>query len=199
MIVSKNSDSKCHTLKNSMKELTRGKIIVSRAAKLVGIATAVALLNGCLMTSPYWNQEMSSRTKQVPLQAWTLQKNVAVKYECAMAYYGGLYPYGGPINWVHIETVNPTQQSVKDSFGLEVYGAGIKRVLPESCWRYDSGPSAWYTAVRATETTNSGTITYENFDKAGLECLGTEVGKATGWLGWLNKDCVLTYSNSNNS
>jgi len=172
---------------------------ISAATKWVGVATAVASMSGCLMTSPYWNQEFSSHTDVVPLQAWTTNKNFAVKYECATAYHGGLYPPFGSVVWVQIDTVNPQQQSLKDSFGAKVYGAGIKRVLPASCWRLDPTYSTWYTSVRATQTTNSGVTTYKNFDKAGLECLGTEVGKATSWFAWLNKGCVKTYSGSSTS
>lgn len=191
-------DVKHHTSKKIDNGLTCQKLI-SGAVKLAGVATAVASLNGCLMTSPYWNQELSSHTDEVPLQSWTTNKNFIVKYECAKAYHGGLYPSPGSAVWVQIDTVNPTQQSLKDSFGAKVYGAGIKRVLPASCWRQDPANSVWYTSVRATQTTNSGTTTYKNFDKTGLECLGTEVGKATSWFAWLNKGCVKTYSGSSTS
>ena len=172
---------------------------ISKTVKLCALIIAVVSLNGCLMTSPYWNQELTSHTALVPLQSWTTQKQYDVKYECAKASHAGLYPFGGPVVWNHIDTVSPQSQSLKDSFGVKVYGAGIKRELPNSCWRLDPANNIWYSAVRAVQLKPGGNVTYQNFDKAGLECLGTEVGKATSWLGWLNKDCVLTYSNSSNT
>ena len=184
-----------HTSEQLNNGLTCRKTI-SAVIKWVGAVTVLASLNGCLMTSPYWGQEFNSQTDVVPLQAWTTKKDFDVKYECATGYHGGVYPSAGSAAWVHIDTVSPQQQSLKDSFGGKVYGAGIKRVLPASCWRYDTVYSFWYTAVRATQTTNTGVTSYQNFNKAGLECLGTEVGKATSWFGWINKGCVLNYSGS---
>jgi len=195
MILSNTRDPERHASVNPVKTLTR-RGMVSGTAKLVGVAIAITSLNGCLMTSPYWNQEVSSRTAKVPLQAFTTKKDYTVKYECAQAYHGGLYPTSGSATWVLIDTVNPLQQSLKDSYGAKVYGAGIKRVLPASCWRQDPANSVWYSSVRATQVTNTGTVSYQNFNKSGLECLGTEVGKATSWFGWLNKGCISTYSGS---
>lgn len=196
MFNSNRCDTLCHHKKDPLKFTTRHKS-VTNTIRIAGIITVVASLNGCLMTSPYWNQVFSSHTDVVPLQAWTTKKDYDVKYECATAYHGGLYPSSGSAVWVHIDTVSPQQQSLKDSYGAKVYGAGIKRVLPAECWRYDPANSNWYTSVRATQTTNTGTDSYQNFNKVGLECLGTEVGKATSWLGWFNKGCVSTYSGSN--
>jgi len=182
-----------------MKTVNKEVKALSKTVKLATIVIAVATLNGCLMTSPYWNQEFDSHTDVVPLQAWTTQKQYDIKYECAKASHAGLYPFGGPIVWNHIETVTPPNKSGKDSFGAKMYSAGIKRVLPASCWRKDPANNIWYSAVRAVQIKPTGNVTYQNFDKAGLECLGTEIGKATSWFGWFGKSCVKTYSNSNNT
>ena len=179
----------------SKKVLSRSKISIY-TMRIVGVTAALLTLNGCLLTSPYWNQQFSSHTAVVPLQAWTTDKTKQVKFECAKAFHGGLYPSAGTASWVHISTVGPQQQSLKDSFGAKVYGAGKKTALPASCWRQDPGNSVWYAAVRATQASTSGTVSYQNFNKAGLECLGQKNGKATSWFGWIGKGCVATYSGS---
>lgn len=164
--------------------------------KLFGPAMALVILSGC-MTSPYWNQEFEDRTELIPLQSFTTDKTKVVKFECAKAFHGGLYPDNGSAVWVLIDTVMPTQQSLKDSFGSKIYGAGIKRVLPDSCWRLDGANSVWYSSVRATQGTGSNLQKFSTFDREGLECLGRENGKATRHTGYLSKGCVKTYSNSN--
>ncbi|MGI9288286.1 MAG: hypothetical protein ACR2P1_23075 [Pseudomonadales bacterium] len=171
---------------------SRYNIILSGTAKLLAAATALITLSGC-MTSPYWNQKFDDHTELIPLQSFTTNKDEAVKFECAKAFHGGLYPSESEATWVLIDTVMPPSQSLKDSFGAKLWGAGIKRVLPASCWRQDPSNSTWYSAVRATQGSTS---KFRVFDKAGLECLGRENGKATSWNGWIGKGCEKTYSGS---
>ncbi len=163
--------------------------------KLFGLAMALLTLSGC-MTSPYWNQEFEDRTGLIPLQSFTTDKTKVVKFECAKAFHGGLYPDEGSAEWVLIDTVMPSQQSLKDSFGSKIYGAGIKRVLPDSCWRQDGSNSVWYSSVRATQGSGSNLRNFSTFDRDGLECLGRENGKATRYSGYIGKGCVKTYFES---
>ncbi len=175
---------------------TRAKKVAAKAVKILGVSTALLALNGCLLTSPYWNQQFSDHTAAIPLQAWTTERNKAVKFECAKAYHGGLYPFGGPVNWISVATINSQGQALNDPLGGKIYGAGLKTTLPANCWRQDPGNSVWYAAVRAKHVSGSRTISYQTFDKTGLECLGRENGKATSWFGWINKGCTKTYSGS---
>ncbi len=168
--------------------------LFSSSLKLIGACFAILSLSGCLLTSPYWNQEFSSHTNQIPLQAWTTDTSHSVTFECSPAYHGGLYPYWGP-TWSTVTTVSPDLPGVLDSAGSRVYSAAYKGVLPESCWRQDPGNNIWYAAIRAVQDGDE----FSTFDKVGLECLGRENGKAASWFGWIGDGCTKTYSNSNNN
>lgn len=153
-------------------------------------AATIFALNGCLMTSPYWNQEFDTRTELVPLQSYTGDKSVNVVFQCAKAFHGGLYPFGGPVVWTTVASVKPGQ-ALLDSFGQKVFGAGKKVTLPAGCWRKDSN-NLWYSAIRATQNkTVIGTDQkyFHTFDKTGLICLGRENGTALHWLGWYSAGC----------
>jgi len=171
-------------------------VFMSSAVRAIGAVIVLVTLSGCLLTSPYWNQEFDDHTAVTPLQAWTTDKTKRVKFQCAKAFHGGLYPSAATATWVLVTKVNPGQQPLNDSFGGNIYGAGIKTALPASCWRLDPGNSLWYAAVRARQGSGSSTVKYQTFNKAGLECLGHENGKATSWFGWITKGCVQTYSGS---
>lgn len=159
----------------------------------IGLSAAMlVVLNGCLLTSPYWNQEFSDHTKPIPLQAFTVNKAVKVKFQCAQAFHGGLYPFGGPISWVQVANVTPQSQALLDPASGTVYGAGKLTALPSSCWRLDPGNNLWYAAIRATQNETvlgSDQKYFHTFTKAGLECVGRENGKAATWFGWFNKGC----------
>ncbi len=167
---------------------------VKTAIKLLGVGIAMLSLSGCLLTSPYWNQEFSSHTNQIPLQAWTTSSTQAVTFECSPAYHGGLYPYWGP-TWSAVTTVSPDLPGALDNAGSRIYSVSYKAVLPGSCWRQDPGNGIWYAAIRAVQNGNE----YNTFDITGLECLGRENGKAASWFGWIGDGCTKTYSNSNNN
>lgn len=162
--------------------------------KLAALLTAGFALSGCLLTSPYWSQDMNDHTKAVPMQAWTTNKNVQVTFECSKASHGGLYPYSSG-NWMLVANVNPQQSASWDPLSAGIYSAGKKQVLPASCWRQDPANNVWYTAIRARQGTNE----YKVFTESGLECLGEENGKATSWFGWLVPGCDLKYSGSSTS
>lgn len=164
-----------------------------------GMLALIPSLSGCLITSPFWNQEFSTHTQAIPLQAFTTVSN-SVKFECAKAAHFGLYPSADSASWVTVANVSPSANSSYDPLGTSIYSAGIKTALPATCWRQDPANSIWYAAIRATQLTSSGgTTQYQTFKKPGLECLGREIGKATSWLGWVNKNCVATYSGSSTS
>lgn len=162
-----------------------------------GMLMLIPGLSGCLLTSPFWNQQLSSHTSAVPLQAFTTSASQTVTFQCAQAAHFGLYPSADSATWVNVANVAPSAQGSYDPLGTRIYSAGLSTALPASCWRQDPANSIWYAAIRATQPTTSGSTThYQTFTKAGLECLGREIGKATSWVGWLNKNCVATYSGS---
>ena len=163
---------------------------------IFGLVLASALaLSGCLLDSPYWNQEFESHTDQIPIQAFTTVNSSAVKFECAKAFHGGLYPDASSAVWTLVQNVTPQAQPLYDPDAGKIYGAGVLKVLPAACWRFDPGNSLWYGAIRATQVTSSGTTTYMTFDAAGLACLGTAVGTNRSWFsGWTG--CTKKYLNS---
>jgi hypothetical protein len=159
----------------------------------IGLSAVILMtLNGCLLTSPHWNQEFDDHTKAISLQAFTADKSKAVKFECAQAYHGGLYPPSATVTWVLVANVTPQSQALLDAGGNKVYGAGKKKVLPSGCWRLDPANSIWYAAVRATQNTtvmDTKQKYFYTFNKTGLECVGRENGKAASWFGWYKKGC----------
>lgn len=166
----------------------------------MGVLMLLPALSGCLLTSPFWNQEFSTHTEAIPLQAFATSTANPVKFECAKAAHFGLYPSADTASWVTVANVPPSTSGSYDPLGNRIYSAGIKTALPTSCWRQDPANSIWYAAIRATQLTTSGSTTqYQTFNKSGLECLGREIGKATSWVGWISKNCVATYSGSSTS
>lgn len=171
------------------------KFRIGTAAKVVGTAAALLSLNGCLLTSPFWNQEFADHTLPIPIQAFTADKSIQVKFECATAFHGGLYPSEVSADWVLVGNVTPQSQPLLDPLGGKIYGASKSGALPAACWRKDPGNDIWYAAVRATQGSGGSLLKYRTFNKAGLECLGRENGQATSWFGW-GPDCIQNYSGS---
>lgn len=163
------------------------------------LAATAAGLSGCL-TSPYWFQQFPTKGTAVPIQAFTGNKDVAVKFECSKASHAGLYPWGGPEVWTLIANVNPSQQPVLDPKGGKIYGASISTVLPAACWHADEAynPPKHMTAIRASQTSAGGSVTKFAFtyDKNGLECLGEAAGAQTSVLSTGVTSCAMKYSNS---
>lgn len=168
-------------------------------AKVTGAAIAALTLNGCLLTSPFWNQAFVNHTAKVPIQAFTTDKSKQVKFECAKAFHGGLHPSPASASWVLVAKVSPQGQALLSPLGGIIYGASTSTTLPAGCWRQDGGNDLWYAAIRATQGSGGSILKYNTFDKIGLECLGRENGKITSWLGWIGKGCTKTYSNSNSN
>ena len=165
------------------------------------ITAAVTLLSGCLITSPYWNQEFISHTSAIPLQAWTSHAGHPVRVECSQAFHGGLYPPSSG-SWSHVANLNPQSPGVLDGGGSHVYSAGSKMVLPASCWRPENTSAGlkYFAAVRMIQYKpkifGSGyeDVTFSTFDKPGLECLGRENGTDASWYGYIGEGCTNTYS-----
>ncbi|BFM05405.1 hypothetical protein [Halioxenophilus aromaticivorans] len=166
-------------------------------ARLTAVAGLMVSLTGCYLTSPIWGENFDERGDTIRFQSWTTDKNKSVAIQCAKATHYGLYTGGGDPEWNVVTNITPTSRPSYDSTtaGVNLYSAGKTAVVPESCWHYDGVYNKWVTAIRAQQ----GSYAPRGFDAAGLECLGREVGKARSWFGFLNKGCVLTYSNSSNT
>jgi len=127
------------------------------------------------MTLPYWNQNFTSTSNQIPMQAYVGSNSPAVKFECSPAYHGGLYPAYGPYTWTPIASVTPSSMKNYDVVGGYMFSASLKATLPAGCWRQDPAYSSptYFAAIRAQQGTTTSFLTY---DKPGLECLGVAVG-----------------------
>ena len=162
-------------------------------------AAATLPLSACVLDSPYFGQSFNSTTASIPIQAWTNDKSRQVKIECSKASHAGLYPWGGPENWLPVANVMPSSSPSYDPNAGVTYSVGTKQVLPAGCWHADTAynPPIYMTALRATQLNSNGaTVTFRVFNAAGLECKGLEVGKSRSWIGWLAPGCALTYANS---
>lgn len=170
--------------------------IASRLIRRAALTAAPALLlGGCVLESPYWAQTFPSTTAQIPIQTWSAAAGASVQIHCAKAYHGGLVE---PVSWTLVTTIAPGAQAAYDTAGGAIYGAGKKQVLPAACWNADNAysPPKYMTALRARQTTASGTTTYRVFNLAGLECMGKWNGAMGSWFAWASRSCALTYSGS---
>lgn len=165
--------------------------------KITLAAITTCMLSGCLLISPFWNQEFTSHTNTIPLQAFTTHSSSNIHFQCAKASHGGLHPYGSEPSWTTVANISPSADGSYDPAGGRIYSAGTSTVLPANCWRQDPANAVWYTAIRAQQVSGSTTTLYKTFTKPGLECLGREIGKMANWLGWIGKGCTVTYLNSN--
>lgn len=155
----------------------------------------IGLLSGCLLTSPFWFQEFNNRTDPIPIQSWTMNKDVPVTIECSKATHGGLYPTFSSGNWSSIASLTPQTPGILAPIGRKIYSAGREIVIPESCWELARSFNYYYTAIRAKQ----GNGTFANFTNEGLECLGRWNGKLAHWLGWSGKGCIKTIPGTSDS
>jgi hypothetical protein len=197
-------DADTTTRSNTMMMQSQAFSRIRTLGKVSAMITAVSALSGCLITTPYWNQEFSSHSSAIPIQVWTHHSPTTVRVQCTQAFHGGLYPAFEEPVWQNLTNLTPQLPGVLDGDGARVYSAGTTIVIPESCWHSEVTSSGlrYYTAVRVIQQQpkifGSGTqdVTFNTFDKTGLECLGRENGKAASWFGYINKNCVETYSGS---
>ncbi|HET8708126.1 MAG TPA: hypothetical protein VFM46_17605 [Pseudomonadales bacterium] len=165
-----------------------------RSARALAVVASIYSLSGCLLTSPYWNQSFATHTTAIPIQAQVANNSVPVRIECATAFHGGLYPAFETPVWNFVTSISPQSTPTYAPNDQPVYGAGVKMVLPESCWHQDDGNGIYYTAIRATQGSGANRVEFKTFDSSGLECLGREVGKAASWFGWMGKGCTARYT-----
>lgn len=180
--------------KNSNEKLLTGDAIESSNVKshLLCITSLLFLafgLSGCLVTSPKQVTRIYNIGDSVPIQVWTLNKNLPIEIECAKA---DSFGSSASPAFQLVQFITPSSSPIYDSKAHQVYSASTKLVFPQSCWHKWPGFDEYTTFVRISQNG----FTFYTFDNAGLECLGTKVGETGSWLGWLNQGCESTWSNT---
>lgn len=125
--------------------------------KLAALGAAVAMLAGCRITGPDFDQTFASRSSQVPLKATVTHTQHPVLFECHQAFHGGLYPAfdSETAGWLSVTSVNAVPSG-------QYYSASTSAVLPSSCWHQDY-TGVWYAAVRARQRATDGTLADKGF------------------------------------
>lgn len=123
--------------------------------KVAALGAVVAVLAGCRIIGPEFDQTFANRTTPVPLKAVTVHAAHPVQFECHQAFHGGLYPAFGPQSWVPVTNVTPVPNG-------DYFSAETRRVLPASCWHQDYH-GVWYSAVRARQRDTNGVLPAEGF------------------------------------
>ena len=163
------------------------------------LATGALSLSGCLPISPFNNQVLTSRTADVPFQAWTAKSGDALRVACMPT-----NRYGPEISshgsWSQFATLPVSDDASLDLSGARMYGASDELSLPESCW-YPNQSNGWhYTSVRVLQSDYLSAESYSFFtlDEPGsgsdLECVGREVGRTGSWTVWLAARCHNRYT-----
>ncbi len=123
--------------------------------KVMALAGVGAVLAGCRITGPDFDQTFANRSTPIPMKATVTHTLYPVRFECHQAYHGGLYPAFEEGTWVFVTNATPTPSG-------EYYSASASAVLPASCWRQDY-TGVWYSAVRARQRNSDGTMPSEGF------------------------------------
>jgi hypothetical protein len=164
--------------------ITPPRLILSRFYTLIILIVCLGL-SGCI-TSPFFNQEFSSRSDEIPFTVWTFDKTKPVTIECA--------PLRGAFSVVpagtvyrHVATISPDDQGMLDAEGQIIYSVSTKQVLPRDCWHNLRNRPGYSSSIRVLQDgSDSGIFT---FDKPGLECLGRWIGHKASWVGWFGHNC----------
>jgi hypothetical protein len=158
-----------------------GKWLAASAA-----IAAVAFISGCVQ-SPHDLQEIAGRTTPIRFQTTTTSSGLPVIVECTPASHGGPYFVGSSAaTWTQVATLATAQQPLQDGTGSVLFSANGNVTPPAGCWRFDQYYNMWFVAVRVKHVISDSAgapipIYFSVFDKKGLECLGTAIGRARSW------------------
>lgn len=155
----------------------------------------VTNLGGCLLISPYHGQILTSRTQELPFQAWSTQANATLKVECMRTNRFGPYTSShGP--WTQVTTITSSVSGSRDLNGLKIYSASKNISLPESCWYLNNSNQWYYTSLRIIQENYllEDDYNYYTLDRDGVSCTGESVGTSGSWTGWLNDSCHKQYT-----
>lgn len=167
-----------------------------RLARLCFLLLASAALSGCLLTSPYHNQVLSSRTQAIPFQAWSVESGGTMRIECMKTNrFGPEITSYGP--WQAAGNLPISADASRDLDGVKAYSASRELALPESCWYLNRNNGWYYTSLRVIQTDylNRPEAAFFTLDRDGVTCAGEAVGDRGSWLAWSSAGCHQKYSN----
>jgi len=163
------------------------------------LAVGTLSLTGCLLISPNHGQVLSSRTADVPFQAWTAKTGGALNVECMPT-----NRYGPDISshgsWSQFATLPVSDDASRDLSGGRMYSASDTLSLPESCWYRNRSNGWYYTSVRVIQSDYLSEASYEFYNAVKTEtrddpeCIGREVGRTGSWTAWASTSCYHRYT-----
>jgi hypothetical protein len=135
------------------------------------------------------------------VQVWTPYTSPSIVVECATATTAHGSP--DPDESAYVVATNLTVSSADhfDSSGQTMHSAAAMVTFPSRCWNYFGDYDFWQINLRVSQIVPDGyggttKRIFSSFDNAGIACLGREVGAAGNWLGFVGKNCEMTYLGS---
>jgi hypothetical protein len=162
------------------------------------LVLAAAALQACAVTSPHWGYVPDSTEAAIPVQAWTSYTTNPVVVECATATNAHGSPDPGESAYIVAATVPVASGDILDSEGNVLHSASSSVTLPSQCWDYFGDYDFWQSNLRVSQVQpapGGGTTKriFSSFDSAGLECLGSTIGAASSFYGFVGQGCEKTY------
>jgi hypothetical protein len=174
-------------------EIDRGRGLGKAAVLLAGVA-----LQACAVTSPHWGYVPASTEAAIPVQAWTSYTTNPVVVECASATTAHGSPSPGESAYVLAATLPVAAGDILDSEGNVLHSASANVSMPSQCWDYFGDYDFWQLNLRVSQVQpapGGGTTKriFSSFDTVGLDCLGSSIGAASSFYGFVGQGCEKTY------
>jgi hypothetical protein len=155
-------------------------------------------LQACAATSPHWGYVPASTEAAIPVQAWTSHTTNPVVVECATATSAHGSPSPGESAYIVAANLPVAAANVLDSEGNVLHSASASVTMPSQCWDYFGDYDFWQLNLRVSQiqpAPGGGTTKriFSSFDTAGLECLGSTIGAAASFYGFVGQGCEKTY------
>lgn len=155
-------------------------------------------LQACAATSPHWGYVPASTEAAIPVQAWTSHTTNPVVVECATATSAHGSPSPGESAYIVAANVPVAAANVLDSEGNVLHSASASVTMPSQCWDYFGDYDFWQLNLRVSQiqpAPGGGTTKriFSSFDTVGLECLGSTIGAAASFYGFVGQGCEKTY------
>jgi hypothetical protein len=163
------------------------------AVLLAGVA-----LQACAVTSPHWGYVPASTEAAIPVQAWTSYTTNPVVVECASATNAHGSPSPGESAYILAATLPVAAGDILDSEGNVLHSASANVSMPSQCWDYFGDYDFWQLNLRVSQlqpAPGGGTTKriFSSFDNVGLDCLGSSIGAASSFYGFVGQGCEKTY------
>jgi hypothetical protein len=162
------------------------------------VLLAVVALPGCAVTSPHWGYVPASTEAAIPVQAWTSYTTNPVVVECASATNAHGSPSPGESAYIVAANLPVAAGNVLDSEGNVLHSASANVSMPSQCWDYFGDYDFWQLNLRVSQiqpAPGGGTTKriFSSFDNVGLDCLGSSIGAASSFYGFVGQGCEKTY------